>query len=129
MKNKELANKYLSKAYQDIKACKVLMNDKDIATEIIGFHCQQAAEKIIKAILAFLLINFIKTHDLTTLLHLLEKEKIKLPEKFCCLDDLTPFAVEYRYDFYLGFQDEFETTEYIVILEDFYNWADKLINN
>jgi HEPN domain-containing protein len=36
--------------------------------EIVGFHCQQAAEKYLKALLTRYQIEFPKTHDLQVLL-------------------------------------------------------------
>src|ERR1039458_4805249 len=38
--------------------------------EIVGFHCQQAAEKYLKALLTRYQIEFRKTHDLRVLLDL-----------------------------------------------------------
>jgi HEPN domain-containing protein len=38
--------------------------------EIVGFHCQQAAEKYLKALLTRNQIEFPKTHDIKTLLQL-----------------------------------------------------------
>ena len=38
--------------------------------EIVGFHCQQAAEKYLKALLTGYQIEFPKTHDIKTLLQL-----------------------------------------------------------
>ena len=38
--------------------------------EIVGFHCQQAVEKYLKALLTRCQIEFPKTHDIKTLLQL-----------------------------------------------------------
>jgi uncharacterized protein (DUF697 family) len=40
------------KAAQDIAVLRKLINDPTINTETLGFHAQQAAEKLIKALLA-----------------------------------------------------------------------------
>src|ERR1039458_10896966 len=42
--------------------------------EIVGFHCQQAAEKYLKALLTRYQIEFPKTHDLRVLLDLRSEE-------------------------------------------------------
>jgi HEPN domain-containing protein len=40
------------KAAQDLAVLRKLINDPTINTETLGFHAQQAAEKLIKALLA-----------------------------------------------------------------------------
>ncbi len=47
----------------------------NVPYRLIGFHCQQCAEKYIKALLVFNLIDFPYTHEIEKLLKL-------LPEKY-----------------------------------------------
>jgi len=65
--------------------------------DIVCFHCQQAVEKYVKALLQELGISFPKTHDLEQLLDLLLPFAPKLNSLRRRLDALTNFAVEYRY--------------------------------
>ena len=72
----ELARLFIRKGIQDEDAASTLLENQDIADEIVGFHCQQAAEKYIKAVLVSRKIEFRKTHDLEELLQLLEDNEI-----------------------------------------------------
>jgi HEPN domain-containing protein len=62
-----------------------------------SFHCQQAAEKYMKALLQELGTAFPKTHDLDTLVKLLLPDVPTLARFRRRLDALTSYAVEYRY--------------------------------
>ena len=62
--------------------------------EIVGFHCQQAAEKYLKAFLTRCQIEFPKTHDIKLLLELAGDP---LAGSLSDAKWLTPFGVEIRY--------------------------------
>jgi HEPN domain-containing protein len=64
--------------------------------EVIFFHLQQCSEKFIKSLLDFYQIKFPRTHDLQSLINLLETHNIELDgvEK---LLPLSVYAVEGRY--------------------------------
>ncbi len=79
----------------------VIESDK-VSDEIIGFHCQQAAEKMLKALLSDLGATFLKTHELGALMDTLARSGAPLPGEFENLDMLTPFGAVYRYDDYDG---------------------------
>ena len=65
--------------------------------EIICFHCQQAAEKAIKALFILKEIEVIKIHDLAILLYKIEAFfSVPVAVKNAG-DDLTPFAATFRY--------------------------------
>jgi HEPN domain-containing protein len=68
-----------------------------ISDAIYGFHAQQASEKLLKALLSQHGVHFPRTHDLTELVGLLATVGQQLPDTLCNLDELTPFAVEFRY--------------------------------
>src|SRR5688500_18217496 len=59
------------KALQDIFAVEKLLTDSASPDEIIGFHAQQAVEKLFKAVLAARSIHFRRTHDLVELIDLI----------------------------------------------------------
>jgi HEPN domain-containing protein len=62
------------------------------------FHCQQAVEKAIKALLVYHQADFEKTHDIGQLLTLLRTTSTPPPESATkSLGELTRFAVETRY--------------------------------
>ncbi len=88
----------LAKASQDELAARKLVDDPDVGDEIIGFHLQQAAEKRLKALLTFHGIPYRRTHDVLELLDLLIANRHPVPATLEPLQDMTPFAVEYRYE-------------------------------
>jgi HEPN domain-containing protein len=64
---------------------------------VVCFHCQQAAEKYLKALLVELRITVPRTHNLIALLPLLAPHHGELRRFRRGLDFLTRFAVETRY--------------------------------
>lgn len=72
--------------------------DMDVADAIVGFHAQQAAEKLIKAVLAARDVAFMKSHALSYLVGLVEEHKIDAPPELSEADVLSPWAVEFRYE-------------------------------
>jgi HEPN domain-containing protein len=65
--------------------------------DIIGFHCQQCAEKYLKARLLEAGISFPKTHDLEAHLILAAPIEPAWQKMQSALSALTDAAVEYRY--------------------------------
>lgn len=65
--------------------------------DIVAFHCQQAAEKYLKALLVYHQVEFRRTHNLRELVDLLSGVA---PEIALALDRaaiLTPYGVDIRY--------------------------------
>lgn len=78
-------------------ACHLFESMHPQPLEIICFHCQQAAEKAIKALFILKEIEVIKIHDLAILLHKIESFfSVPVAVKNAG-DDLTPFAATFRY--------------------------------
>ena len=91
------AGQWLAKARGDLDSAKILFQANPPQLETGLFHCQQAAEKVLKGWLTFHEIPFLKTHDLAVLLNLCAKKEkgfLQWQEK---LPRLTPFATESRY--------------------------------
>jgi HEPN domain-containing protein len=65
---RELVLQWLDKAAADLDVAEELCTQGDRFREIIAFHCQQAAEKYLKAFLVRHQIEFPKTHDIAKLL-------------------------------------------------------------
>ena len=95
MSNPKLAEKLLAKADQDLHVVRKWKSDTDIAEEIIGFHAQQSAEKILKAVLAYNEIDYPFTHRLSDLIDLIKDHDISFPDELEEIRFLTPFAVEF----------------------------------
>jgi HEPN domain-containing protein len=89
------------KAVVDLNSAKVIwisfeQGNIELDMEVIFFHLQQCSEKFIKSLLDFYQIKFPRTHDLQSLINLLETHNIELNgvEK---LLPLSVYAVEGRY--------------------------------
>ena len=95
----DLARHFLELADRDIRAFRKLAVDPEIDEATIGFLAQQAVEKCLKAMLARYHREFRRTHDLAELLDLLADAQVPLPPHADSLDELNPYAVEFRYGF------------------------------
>jgi HEPN domain-containing protein len=71
MKLHEQALLYLDKAAEDEVLVDEVIASPRVSDAVIGFHCQQAVEKLLKALLSHVGVRFRKTHDLRELLDLL----------------------------------------------------------
>jgi HEPN domain-containing protein len=100
MKQREQALLLLRKAAQDEALLDEVLTSDLISDEIIGFDCQQAAEKILKALLSDAGVRFRKTHEIGALMELLAQAGHALPDRLENLDMLTPFGAIYRYEDY-----------------------------
>jgi HEPN domain-containing protein len=75
-----------------------LIDDEEIADDGLGFHAQQAVEKMVKAVLARHEVSYERTHNIAYLVRLLEEAEIPLPPNAAYLPELTPWATTFRYD-------------------------------
>lgn len=90
-------NEWLRKANMDLAVAERLTADEVPFCNAITFHCQQAAEKYLKAILTFWEIEFPKTHVLAMLLGLVETRDEALAKSLMDVIILTPYGAEMRY--------------------------------
>jgi len=81
MKRLEMVQMLLRKAAQDEAVLETLVTDPKFDDETVGFHAQQAVEKLLKAWLVDLNIDYPKVHRLETLLDLLEAHGKALPDE------------------------------------------------
>ena len=92
-----LARQWLDKAAADFDAAEQLSAQGGRFREIVAFHCQQAVEKFLKALLFQRLVEFPKTHDIAKLLDRVATVNADIAESLRGADVLTPFGVEARY--------------------------------
>jgi HEPN domain-containing protein len=97
MSEGELPSRLLALARRDLRAAELLRDQPEVGDGIIGFHAHQATEKALKAWLTILGIDFPRTHDLSLLIHKLEKGGAEVTRLWALLD-LNPFAVQFRYE-------------------------------
>jgi HEPN domain-containing protein len=75
-----------------------LLPDTSSPDAVIGFHAQQAIEKMLKAALSVTGVRYHRTHDLVELIDLLRDSGVDIPEEVEDARQLGPFAAEFRYD-------------------------------
>jgi len=98
---RDLADQLLGVARDDEAAARTLLEAQS-PDSMVGFHCQQAVEKALKAVLAARGIEFPFTHDIGLLIQLCEDAGTPLPEALADVDRLAPFAVHMRYGAIFG---------------------------
>jgi HEPN domain-containing protein len=95
--NLNIATTLLQKADNDLKIARIGI-EHDGPLDTVAFHVQQAAEKLLKALLASRGVAYPLTHDLRALLNLVVNEIPELESFREPLLPLNPYAVEIRYD-------------------------------
>lgn len=87
----------MEKAAGDEKILFRLIDEDDIPDDGLGFHAQQAVEKMIKAVLAHNEVSYERTHNIAYLLKLLDEASLPKPDRADDLPNLSPWAAELRY--------------------------------
>lgn len=120
-----------NKAKADLSAANVLYTrllegNSGLDLEVICFHLQQSAEKLLKAILSKNQIYYPKIHDLETLHNLLTENNIELHTNQELLVELNDYAVEGRY---AVMHEELDSIkEIFTLVKDMVKETDKIIN-
>lgn len=125
-RHRELARLLLQKAKQDLEATKTLGQSSTVADESVGFHAQQTVEKALKAVLTRKGIAFQFTHDLLTLFKQIENAGLTPPTDIGVVEELTPFAVQFRYALYDD-AEPFERQAAEQLAEIYVEWANSII--
>ena len=118
---------WMEKAQRDVKSAKIL-KEHDCGSDVVAFHCQQAAEKALKA---YLIVNgegIVSGHSLIYLCKLSEKHDAKFKKFIKDCGFLNQYYIETRYpaDNPL-IVSEYEAEECIKIAEEVYKIDESLI--
>ena len=126
VRQQELARLLLKKACQDLDLVKNVAGSASVADEIVGFHIQQTIEKAIKSALTRRGSQYELTHDLSVLYRQAENNGLTLPASLDAVEELTVFAVQFRY---LLYQEEqgFDRIAGLSLAEKFVKWANAII--
>src|SRR3972149_1600042 len=89
-----LVNQWIKIAERDLLTAKQGLETNEVVTDTVCFHCQQAAEKYLKAFLVQKQIEFSKTHNIMSLLNLCSSVDKSFKENLPEADNLTDYAVE-----------------------------------
>ena len=93
----EVVGQWVRKAEHDLEAAKRIIAIKEgCPFDTVCFHCQQAAEKYLKALLTYLGIEAPRSHDLIAIAALIPLES-QFPVRPEELAELNPYAVNVRY--------------------------------
>lgn len=118
----EAAEALLRVAAEDEMVVRELAGNTRIGDSVVGFHAQQAIEKVLKAVLARRGIDYPFTHDIARLLD--EVDRSKLPEGLPVegAEDLTPWATELRYGG--SPESRLDRSAALDVVERFRSWAE-----
>ena len=124
---KQYLEQWLFRANEDIAVIKTLSSEQiKVYTSTICFHCQQAVEKFLKAVLVYHKIDFPKTHDVDFLLNKCSTiENVNFEN--IDIKDLSDFGVDIRYPDYFYIPEVSETEEYIEIALKIKSIAEKIL--
>lgn len=98
MREANEVKEWLKKAEEDLAgALHLQRRRKQPLPDLVCFHCQQAAEKFLKAFLIYKEVSFAKTHDLLALLEPCAKHQPELELHRESFEVLNPYSVQFRY--------------------------------
>ena len=93
---RDLARVLIDRAAGDALAVERLAGDDEIPDHVVGFHAQQAVEKLLKAVLSHHGLSYGRTHDLGRLVELVESSGLPAPPESDAVVALTPWATGLR---------------------------------
>jgi HEPN domain-containing protein len=103
----EFVKPWIQKAENDISSAYILTEKMyPVPTEIVCFHCQQAAEKYLKAFLVYNDQEPPKTHDLIELTRLCSNFDKDFPVIIPKCEYLLPFTAQTRYPGKIEIEEE-----------------------
>ena len=98
-----------------------------ISPSIFGFHAQQAVERSLKARSNLLDVMYPRIHALHELFNLLEEHGAPTADRFRRLQDLTPFAVQFRYEEFVLSEANLNRLEVVRQVRDLIAYVEVLI--
>jgi HEPN domain-containing protein len=93
----KLVRAWLAKANRDLESARRLAGEPAAYLDTAIYHCQQAAEKALKAFLVYRQVAFEKVHNLSLLLEYCADVDPAFRELSDAAADLTPYATAFRY--------------------------------
>lgn len=122
---RDFALTLIRKAEQDEVILAKLLDDPEIADEILGLHLQQAVEKRLKAVLAFNEVDFKRTHNLSHTMTELEEHEIELPGSRDQIVALSPWAGAARYEEW--FDGSLDRPAVMGLVATVVEWSERLV--
>src|SRR5437867_2913043 len=94
---RELVRAWLIKARNDLDTARQVGSLPQGHLDAAIYHCQQAAEKVIKGFLAFRDHDLERTHDLRRIIQVASRYDAEFSDWMNAAITLTPYATAYRY--------------------------------
>jgi HEPN domain-containing protein len=91
------AKAWMTKAWRDLETAQRVASGQSPFYDIAVYHCQQSAEKAVKAFLVHHGKAYEKTHDIEVLVDLAGEADPQFSELADAADALTPYATRFRY--------------------------------
>jgi HEPN domain-containing protein len=91
------ASRWADIAAEDSRVAQACLRLEQPALGMAAYHCQQAAEKLLKGLLIIAGVDFAPTHDLNRLTSAAEAHFPDALALFEAIRPLTPWGVAYRY--------------------------------
>ena len=88
---------WMVKAWRDLKMVQRAVAGQPPFYDMAVYHCQQSAEKAVKAFLVFQSRPYEKTHDIEVLVDLACAVEPRFSKLADAADALTPYATRFRY--------------------------------
>jgi HEPN domain-containing protein len=91
------AKAWMVKAWRDVETARRAATGQPPFYDVAVYHCQQAAEKAVKAFLVHHGKTYGKTHDIEVLVDLASEVQSSFSHLADAADALTPYATRFRY--------------------------------
>jgi HEPN domain-containing protein len=105
MDRQDSVSEWLAFGDDDIRVAEHSLLLYPVPQELVCYHCEQAAEKYLKAFLISKDVNPPKTHDLQMLCKLCEGQDSRFAALSTDCADLTKYGVRARYPFEMEIED------------------------
>ena len=127
--NDELCQIWLQRARSNLSRAELGKQKEDILYEDLCFDAQQAVEKTLKGLMAYLNIRIPRTHSIGYLLKTIaQSKKVNIPKKLKEAVVLTDYAVTTRYP---GDWEPLCSKDYeqaVELAQQVYRWACSIVN-
>ena len=97
MGSQSLSREWLDFAHMDLSSAEFLLGMHPLPVEIICYHCEQAAEKFLKAVLIYYGVEAPMTHDLVLPCKLCVQLDQSWEQMIDACVELSPYGVQVRY--------------------------------
>lgn len=115
----DFIKEWIYEANNDLGLAQFVIDNNGKYYDLVCFHCQQAAEKFLKAYIIYLRLYYRKVHDLNYLLNVIEKKKKISKSLHKKAEVLNEYSIDSRYPDYWHDPTLEETKECIEYAKSF----------